>query len=111
MKRIYVAGPYTSPDVAVNVKRAMDVTNELLGYGFQPFCPHLSHFLHMASPQPYETWMELDLAWLEQCEALVRLPGASPGADREVARAQQIGMPVFRSLGALIQVARALEAA
>ena len=32
----------------------------------------------------YETWMEYDLAWLGACEALLRLPGHSPGADREV---------------------------
>jgi hypothetical protein len=32
---------------------------------------------------------------LEHCDAVLRLPGASTGADRDVAVAQQRGLPVF----------------
>lgn len=92
--RVYIAGPYTGGDVAQNVARAMDVADELLSAGFAPFCPHLSHFLHLHHPHEYETWMDLDMAWLAACDVVLRLPGVSPGADREVAEAHEIGIPV-----------------
>jgi hypothetical protein len=92
--RVYVAGPYTGGDVAQNVARAMDVADELLSAGFAPFCPHLSHFLHLHHPHGYETWMDLDMAWLAACDVVLRLPGVSPGADREVAEAEALGIPV-----------------
>jgi hypothetical protein len=93
--RVYVAGPYTKGDVAVNVKRAMDMALELLDGGYAPYCPHLTHFLHIHYPHAYDEWLALDLEWLECCEAVVRLPGESAGADREVARAIELGLPVF----------------
>lgn len=92
--RVYVAGPYSGGDVAQNVARAMDIADDLLRGGFAPFCPHLSHFLHLHHPHDYETWMALDMAWLAACDVLVRIPGESPGADREVAEAEAIGIPV-----------------
>lgn len=48
----------------------------------------LAHYwetLHTA--RHYEDWMRIDLAWLEAAHALLRLPGPSAGADREVALA------------------------
>ena len=94
MKRIYIAGPYTGGDVAVNVRAAMEAANALIVAGYAPHVPHLYHFLHMANPRPYEDWMRLDLVWLNQCDAVVRLPGQSPGADREAVEAVRLGIPV-----------------
>lgn len=45
----------------------------------------------------YEQWLEQDLAWLERCDALFYL-GASPGADREKARAEELGLQVFMEI-------------
>ena len=56
----------------------------------------------MAHPQPYEAWTALDFAWLEVCDALLRLPGHSPGADAEEAWCQAHGLPVFDSLDPLV---------
>jgi hypothetical protein len=98
MKFIYIASPYTLGDVAVNVKVSMDATNQLIDKGFYPFCPLLSHFLHMANPQPYKVWIEYTIAWMEKCEAIIRLSGESAGADLEEARAREIGLPVYRSV-------------
>lgn len=96
--RVYVAGPYTQGDVAQNVRRAIEVGNNLLEAGHTPFIPHLTHFWHLLYPQDSMTWITWCLAWLEQCEALIRLPGASHGADTEVSRARQLGIPVFTSV-------------
>ena len=49
----------------------------------------------------YEQWMKLDLAWLDKCDALLRLPGESPGSDREVDAAKERGIPVYYSVRAV----------
>ena len=101
MKKIYIAGPYSKGDVAINVKRAMDVANVLINMGFAPFCPHLSHFLHMNNAQPYEKWLDLDNQFIPVCDALLRLPGESSGSDKEVALAESLGIPVYYSINDL----------
>lgn len=101
MKRIYVAGPYTHGDVALNVRNACGAAASLAALGFAPFVPHLAHFWHMMFPRPYEEWLALDLAFLPTCDALLRLPGPSSGADGEVAEAHRLGIPVFTDIAAL----------
>ena len=56
----------------------------------------------MVHPEDYETWMKLDFIWVESCDALLRLPGESPGADREVKHAITLGIPVFYSMDELL---------
>ena len=74
----------------------------LIKQGFAPFLPLLTHFQHMVHPEDYETWMKLDFIWVESCDALLRLPGESPGADREVKHAITLGIPVFYSMDELL---------
>ena len=93
--RVYVASPYTIGDTAVNVRKQIDIGNELIENGFVPFLPLLSHFQHMIHYQPYEVWMNQDMTWVASCDCLLRLPGESKGADREVERANEVGIPVF----------------
>lgn len=110
LRHVYVAGPYTADDhegVELNVARAIHAGNRLLDAGVWPYVPHLSHFQHAAKARGYEEWMALDFAWLRKCDALVRLPGKSSGADREVALAGEIGMPVFHSVEEAIRWAMA----
>ena len=38
---------------------------------------------------------------LERCDALLRLPGASRGADMDVVRARALGLPVYTSVDEL----------
>jgi hypothetical protein len=38
---------------------------------------------------------------LECCDAVLRIPGESRGADMDVARASQLGLPVYRELSEL----------
>lgn len=96
--RIYISGPYTLGDVAVNVKRAIDAGDKVLEKGHIPFVPHLSHFWHFISPKPWETWMKIDKEWILFCDAILRLPGESKGADIEVEYAQSMGIPIYYSL-------------
>lgn len=96
---VFVAGPYTGGDVAENVRAAIQAAESLRRAGFIPFLPHLTHFWHLVTPAPYQAWIDYDAAWLERCDALVRLPGDSPGADGEVALARRRGIPVFEGVG------------
>jgi hypothetical protein len=93
--RVYVAGPYTKGDVAFNVRSAYEAANRLADLGFAPFVPHATHFWHMLFPRPYEFWLDLDNQFLPFCEAVLRLPGESSGADKEVTLARTLGIPVF----------------
>lgn len=93
--RVYVAGPYTAnPDQCTEL--AIRVGQQLLDEGFAPFVPHLSHFWHLRYANDYEAWMELDLPWVAQADVVYRIPGASSGADREVALAESRGIPVWQ---------------
>jgi hypothetical protein len=100
--KVFVAGPYTGGDVAVNVKNAVDAATLLLAGGYTPFVPHLFHFWHLLSPQPYATWTKMDFEWLAECEALVRIPGDSPGAEAEMVRAVGLGIPVYLGVEAFL---------
>jgi len=93
--RIYIAGPYTKGDVEQNVFNAIKYGEFIRATGHTPFIPHLTHFWHIISEHDYEYWMQLDRDWLEVCDALVRLPGESAGADREVEWAKELGLPIL----------------
>jgi hypothetical protein len=101
--RVYVAGPYSSGDVAVNVREAYAAANRLADLGFAPFVPHATHFWHMLFPRPYEFWLELDNQFLPLCEAVLRLPGQSNGADKEVQLARKLDIPVFVEVDDLVR--------
>lgn len=99
--KIYVAGPITHGDRMANTRQAIDAANHLAELGFVPFVPHLCATWELLHPRPYEWWMAYDRTWLLCCQGLLRLPGYSQGADREVATAVEHKIPVFRDLAAL----------
>ena len=106
MKRIYIAGPYSQGDVCANVDRAMRAWHALADAGFAPFCPHLSHFLHIQRQRTYEEWLEQDLAWLPGCSGLLRLAGPSSGAAKEAAAAVKLGIPTFLTVADVVEYFR-----
>jgi len=99
--KVYIAGPYTQGNVAGNVRAAYEVASKLADLGFAPYIPHATHFWHLMFPRRYESWLELDNAFLPCCDALLRLPGSSNGADGEVQLAKRLGIPVFTDIGEL----------
>lgn len=99
MSRVYIAGPYTKGDVAVNVHNAIDVANEILKAGHVPYLPHLTHFWHLVTPHPYRDWLDIDLEFLKVCDCILRIPGESNGADGEVEFAKRKGIPIYYKIG------------
>lgn len=94
MARVYIAGPYSNGDVALNVRRALEAAHLIYNAGHIPYVPHLTHFWHMMFPRPYEEWLHLDNQWVPLCHILLRLQGESSGADKEVTFARTLQMPV-----------------
>lgn len=107
--RVYVSGPYTS-DPAANTVRAIHVGQVLLERGYAPMVPHLSHYWHEQLPNPYDAWLELDVAWVLVADAVLRMPGESSGADEEVALARAHGIPVFETWQELVAAVPATRA-
>lgn len=95
---VYVAGPLTTGDWIQNVRAALDAESELIDAGYLPFVPHKSVLSDLVHHRGYEQWLDWCLAWVEQCDVLLRLPGESPGADREVEHAKLHGKPVVHGL-------------
>ena len=100
--RIYITGPYTRPDPCENTGKMMKVWDELLTLGFWPVCPLWSHFQHTFYPRPYKDWLDYDLEGIDIFDALLRIPGESSGAEKEIARAVELGIPVAYSIPELL---------
>lgn len=104
-QRVYVSAPYTSDPVG-NTEVAIRAAQQLLEAGYAPLVPHLNYYWGEVVGQEvnsYQTWMELDLAWVPMADALVRLPGDSAGSDEEHALALEWGIPVYDSVEALLE--------
>ncbi len=96
--KVFIAGPYTLGDVAVNVRNACLAAERVVEMGHLPFVSLLYHFWHLISPHEYEYWTEMDNRWLAECDILLRLPGESAGADGEVALCDFWKIPVVHSV-------------
>jgi len=101
-KIIFIAAPYINPDPVANANRVVKVADELIKLGFTPFIPHLAMLWHAISPKPVDFWYEYDLKILKKCDALLRLPGESKGANREVEMAIKWNIPVYFNIGDLV---------
>lgn len=94
LRYAYIAGPYSAGDPVQNTRDAMLVGDELTGWGYAVYVPHLSLFWHFLRPHEIDFWYSHDIAWLLKCDVLVRLGGESEGADNEVQTAHANGILV-----------------
>jgi len=101
--KVYIASPYSIGDAGDNVRLQMETYAELVQYGFAPMAPLWSHFQHIFKPETWETWMEIDEAWVKVSDFLLRIGGESKGADIEVAWAKENNIPVFYNTKDLIK--------
>lgn len=132
MKCVFISGPLTKGDLCDNLNRATAAFVELAKAGFWPFCPHLSAYCKPAVRQTcpleddappylgvvceattdghpsmtYAEWLNIDLAWVERSDAVLRLPGESAGADLETAHADRFCIPVFHTIAELLAWAK-----
>ena len=96
---IYIASPYSSyADKQAAVDVQIDAFAILRDLGHEPIAPLLSHYIDQRHPASYERWLQWCMAMVSACDVVLRLPGASDGADREVAEAKRLGKPVVHSI-------------
>lgn len=96
--KVYIASPYTLGDIGVNVKKQHDAFNALIHLGYNPHAPLLLHYQHIHHPLGYQDCIDYTMSWLVVCDVVLRLPGESSGADGEVKRAIELGLPVYYDL-------------
>jgi hypothetical protein len=93
--RVYIAGPLSCGDTLENIRRAIQAGDMVFRAGHTPFIPHMNCMWGIVCPHTTEDWLGWDLKWLELCDMLIRLPGESPGSEKEVKFAQEHDIPVL----------------
>jgi len=95
--RVYIAGPVTKGIYVENMRQAIEAADVISERGHFPFTPHLFDLWALMSPvKKNQTFMFEQVShWLQFCDIIVRLPGESSGADREVSMAYDKGIPVY----------------
>lgn len=105
MIKVFISSAYSADnesDILKNVLNQKMIAEELYSYGFLPFTPLLYHYHDQNFPHDYEFWLDVDKAWLETCDCVLRDGSHSVGADREVDHASAKGIPVFKSMRGLL---------
>jgi hypothetical protein len=93
---LYVAGPYRKPDPVANTHAVCRVAMQIYERTrWCPVVPHLSLLWHAVTPRVDDFWLDYDLHLMRKCDAVVRLPGDSPGADAEIVEAERLGMMIL----------------
>lgn len=95
---IYIAAPYTAPDPIANAREAVLVADriyEASNHELVPLVPHCNLVWNFVVPHDVEHYYAYDMELLKRCDALLRIPGESWGADEEVKFAEANNIPVF----------------
>lgn len=93
--RVYVAGPISSGDRLENIYRGLQAGKQMVRDGLAPHVPHFDAYMFPDDTISWNAFLEWDLEWVVQAEALYRLQGPSRGADLEVEKAVIHGIPIF----------------
>jgi hypothetical protein len=106
---ILIAGPYRSgtngdPDlIAQNLARLEEASGPIFRLGHVPMIGEwvalpILRTLDSVEAGDGDVMYETAHRLLQHCDAVLRLPGESSGADKDVEIAQERGLPVYRSL-------------
>lgn len=106
--RIYVAGPLsgtadkvnaaTVTDYIQNCHRMMSIAVKLRSKGHYPYTPCLDVLLgFLDGGWEYDDYADMNLDFMEVCDAMFFI-GHSPGADKELTRAKELGKTVYYSI-------------
>lgn len=109
--RFYVAGPFsaeTQEERDFNVLHASEIGLNLMRKG------HMAHVPHSATERwhgklEYEDFMRLDLSLIEHWATALFFIGPSPGANRERALAEKLGLPIYERTCDVPEVGSLLE--
>ena len=112
MKKIYVAGKMSDKDPVtflMNLNRGIEASKDLVLRGYAVFSPFIDfqYFLALRNGECITGKMikDVSIAWLEVSDAVLVLPDYenSKGTLAEIARAEELGIPIYYSLEELIE--------
>lgn len=121
IKYVYVAGPLTPKGPGNHATEYLENVRDMIGYGralldlgFCPFIPALDMQLFLCSKGPgFEEILEYSMGWLRRCDAVFditdEVENRSSGVVAEIQEAERLGIPVFRTVTALM-LGRDIEA-
>ena len=106
---ILIAGPYRSGTggdpqlIAQNLARLEEVSGPIFRLGHVPMIGEwaalpILRTLDAVDAGEGDVMYETAHRLLQHCDAVLRLPGESAGADKDVEIAKERGLPVYRSL-------------
>jgi hypothetical protein len=101
MKRVYIAGSYNAPNIIQcldNIRNGIKMATEVILAGYAPFCPWLDYQYRLINPYiTREMFQEQGLAWVDAADAMLVMPNSedSKGTQAEIARARELGIPVY----------------
>jgi hypothetical protein len=107
MKRVYVAGAYSSNNVIGvldNMREGMRWATKVFLAGHAPFAPWLDfHFqlmLREGESLAVDDYYQYSLAWMQAADVVFVTPGweSSKGTHAEIAEAVRLGIPVVYAL-------------
>jgi len=108
---VYIAGPFRAKrhpgsqwEQTCNIREAEALALRVWAHGHVALCPHLNT-ANFQGALPDGVWLSGDLILLRRCDCVLVLPGwvESSGAQEEVAFARESGIPVFRTLEAMLR--------
>jgi hypothetical protein len=112
MKRIYVAGSYSSNTTLGtfdNMRVGMRTGLDVLLAGYAPFVPwfdyHFQLMLIGHEKLTVQNYYDYSLAWLDVSDAMLVLPNSehSKGTQKEIKRAEELGIPIYYTLDEIKQ--------
>ncbi len=107
MIRVYVAGAYSADnviDLLANMRRGIRLAVQVQKLGFAPYVPWEDFTRHLRASFTLEDCYGVSMAWLEVSQAVIVVPEGqeqSSGTQAEIARANELGIPVFDKGGVM----------
>jgi len=110
MKRVYVAGSYSSNNVITvlnNMRIGMRLGTQVLLAGYAPFVPWFDYqfqlMLRDGESLTVQDYYDYSTAWLEASDCVLVVPNSenSKGTQAEIERAKELNIPVYYNLDEL----------
>ena len=107
-KLVYLSGPIsnggtaTQDQIEANIDASIPFHSALMKARFAVINPILTAYVDEMHEIDWNIWVEADLTIVVRCDAVLRLPGPSKGADMECEYARKRWIPVFHSVEDLI---------
>jgi hypothetical protein len=100
LKRIYIAGAYSSPSVIGvldNMRNGMRAAYDVIKAGYAPFVPWFDYHFALIGEMRLEEYYAYSMAWLEASDAVLVVPGweNSKGTIAEMEHARSMRIPIF----------------